>query len=65
METDSRAGRTAEILSSLASTCRRHEIDPPRYLKQLLFNLPATPMSQLKRWLTDEWKRRDPPPPSA
>ena len=58
-----RAGRTAAILSSLTSTCRRHDIDPQRYLTQLLINLPATPLSQLERWLPDEWKRRDPPPP--
>ncbi len=58
-----RAGRTAAILSSLTSTCRRHEVDPQRYLTQLLINLPATPLSQLERWLPDEWKRRDTPPP--
>jgi hypothetical protein len=59
-----RGGRTAAILSSLASTCRRHAIDPQRYLTQLLINLPDTPVSQLDRWLPDEWKRRDPPPPA-
>jgi len=58
-----RAGRTAAILSSLSSTCRRHDIDPQRYLTQLLINLPATPLSLLERWLPDEWKRRDTPPP--
>ncbi len=60
-----RAGRTAAILSSLASTCRRHDIDPQRYLTQLLVGLPATPTSQLDRWLPHEWKRRDPPRPKA
>lgn len=60
-----RAGRTAAILSSLTSTCRRHEIDPQRYLTQLLINLPATPLSRLERWLPDEWKRRDPPLPAG
>ena len=58
-----RAGHTAAILSSLASTCRRHELDPQRYLTQLLTNLPATPVSQLDQWLPDQFKRRDPPPP--
>ena len=53
-----RGGRTAAILSSLTSTCRRHAIDPQRYLTQLLTNLPATLMSQLDRWLPDAWKRR-------
>jgi len=27
-----RGGRTAAILASLTSTCRRHDIDPQRYL---------------------------------
>jgi hypothetical protein len=51
-----RGGATSAILSSLTSTCRRHEIDPQHYLTQLLTNLPATPMSQLDRWLPDAWK---------
>jgi transposase len=59
-----RGGRTAAILSSLTSTCRRHGIDPQRYLTQLLTNLPDTPVSQLDRWLPDQWKRRDTPPPT-
>ena len=58
-----RGGNTAAILSSLTSTCRRHNIDPQRYLTQLRINLPATPTSQLDRWLPDEWKRRDCTPP--
>jgi transposase len=53
-----RGGRTAAILSSLTSTCRRHEIDPQVYLTQLLANLPSTSMSQLDHWLPDVWKRR-------
>jgi hypothetical protein len=51
-----RGGRTAAILSSLTSTCRRHDVDPQRYLTQLLTNLPGTPMSQLDAWLPDRWK---------
>jgi len=51
-----RGGRTAAILSSLTSTCRRHDVDPQPYLTQLLANLPATPMSQLDQWLPDRWK---------
>jgi len=60
-----RGGRTAAILSSLTSTCRRHDIDPQRYLTQRLINLPATPTSQFERWLPDEWKRRASPPPAS
>jgi transposase len=51
-----RGGRTAAILSSLTSTCRRHGINPQLYLTQLLTNLPGTPMSQLDAWLPDRWK---------
>jgi len=58
-----RAGRHAAILSSLTSTCRRHAIDPQRYLTQLLVNLPATPVRRLGEWLPDAWKRRGTPPP--
>jgi hypothetical protein len=57
-----RGGQTAAILSSLTSTCRRHSIDPQRYLTQLLTNLPATPISQIEQWLPDNWKRRNPAP---
>lgn len=33
-----RAGHAAAVLSTLASTCRRHDLDPQRYLTQLLIN---------------------------
>jgi transposase len=55
-----RGGETAAILSSLTSTCRRHEINPQAYLTQLLANLPDTPISRLNEWLPDRWKE-DPP----
>ena len=55
-------GRTAAILSSMTSTCKRHAIDPQRYLTQLLTNLPATPISQIRQWLPDQWKLRKPAP---
>jgi len=55
---NARGGRTAAILASLTSTCRRHDIDPQRYLTQLLVNLPSMPNSQLPAWLPDQWKTR-------
>ena len=55
-----RGGETAAILSSITSTCRRHGIDPQRYLTQLLTNLPDTPTSQLPTWLPDAWKQAHP-----
>ena len=55
---NARGGRTAAILASLTSTCRRHDVDPQRYLTQLLVNLPSARLSDLPAWLPDEWKRR-------
>jgi transposase len=68
-----RGGRTAAILASLTSTCRRHGIDPQLYLTQLLVTLPQIRTSELPAWLPDQWKHRqaarqaslqstDPPP---
>ena len=54
--TRERGGRTAAILASLTSTCRRHDIDPQLYLTQLLVNLPAARISDLPAWLPDRWK---------
>jgi transposase len=55
-----RGGETAAILSSLTSTCRRHEINPQAYLTQLLANLPDTPISRVDDWLPDRWKEMSP-----
>jgi hypothetical protein len=57
-----RGGGTTAILSSMTSTCRRHGVDPQRYLTQLLTSLPETAMSQLADWLPDHWKQRNPAP---
>jgi transposase len=53
-----RGGRTAAILASLTSTCRRHQVDPQLYLTQLLMNLPTWPARDLDAWLPDQWKLR-------
>jgi hypothetical protein len=55
---NARGGRTAAILASITSSCRRHGVDPQRYLTQLLVNLPAARLSDLPAWLPNEWKRR-------
>jgi transposase len=49
-----RGGRTAAILASLTSTCRRHDVDPQLYFTQLLMSLPQTKISQLSEWLPDQ-----------
>jgi hypothetical protein len=52
-----RGGRTAAILATLTSTCRRHDIDPQLYLTQLLTNLSHVRKSELPKWLPDQLKR--------
>jgi len=59
-----RGGETAAILSSLTSTCRRHEINPQAYLTQLLANLPDTPINRIDDWLPDRWKMTSANPPT-
>ena len=51
-----RGGRTAAILASLTSSCRRHDLDPQLYLTQLLVNLPSVRIENLPDWLPDRWK---------
>jgi len=51
-----RGGRTAAILASLTSTCRRHDVDPQLYFTQLLLSLPQVRRSELPMWLPDQWK---------
>jgi hypothetical protein len=53
---NARGGRTAAILASLTSSCRRHDVDPQVYLTQLLVNLPSLRISDLPDWLPDRWK---------
>jgi len=53
---NARGGRTAAILASLTSTCRRHDVDPQLYLTQLLVALPSLRISDLPDWVPDKWK---------
>ncbi len=52
-----RGGRTAAILASLTSSCRRHEMDPQLYFIQLLMNLASWPANDLDAWLPDRWEQ--------
>ena len=54
---NARGGRTAAILATLTSSCRRHDLDPQLYLTPLLMNLPSARMRDLPAWLPDQWKR--------
>jgi transposase len=62
---NARGGRTAAILASLTSTCRRHEVDPQLYLTQLLINLPSLCVRDLPAWLPDQWKWNQAPRPDG
>jgi len=48
-------GDTAAILFSFMATCRRHEIDPFAYLRDVLTRLPATPINELNQFLPGRW----------
>jgi len=60
-----RGGHTAAVISSLTSTCRRHEVNPQLYLTQLLANLLDTPSSRLDEWLPNKWKKKNSPEAAA
>ncbi len=53
-----KGGETAALLSSLTSSCTRHEVDPQVYRTQRLVNLPGMPAGELGAWLPDAWKSR-------
>ena len=53
---NARGGRSAAILASLTSSCRRHDVDPQLYLTQLLVDLPSLRISDLPDWLPDRWR---------
>ena len=50
-----RGGRTAATLYSLVGTCKRHQIDPFAYLKDVLERLPTHPADRLGELLPDAW----------
>jgi hypothetical protein len=52
-----RGRRTAAILASLTSSCRRQEMDPQLYFMQLLMNLPSWPANGLEALLPDRGKQ--------
>jgi hypothetical protein len=49
-------GQTAAGLASFTSTCRRLELDPWAYLKDVITRLPLTPADQLDDLLPDHWQ---------
>jgi nucleoside phosphorylase len=56
--------KTAATLFSVASSCRRHEVDVFAYLQDVLTRLahePNPPPERLRDWLPDRWR---PPKPA-
>ncbi len=49
-------GRTAAILYSLISTCKRHKIEPWAYLRDVLTRIPEWPAEKLDELLPDHWQ---------
>lgn len=49
-------GRTAAILTSLITTCKRLDIDPFAYLRDVFERISAHPASRLSELLPDLWK---------
>lgn len=56
-------GRTAAVLFNITASCKRHGIDPFRYLVDVLCRLPTTSDDQLPELLPDTWIRANPTRP--
>jgi transposase len=53
-----RGGQAAAVHFSLIASCRRHQLDPFVYLRNLFTRLPAAKPSDLRELLPDRWKAR-------
>ena len=50
-----RGGRTAAVLFSIIATCKRHNIEPLSYLRDILTRIPAHTHSKLQELLPCNW----------
>lgn len=50
-------GRTAATFMSIIHTCRRLDIDPFEYMKDVLTRLPSASIAQVDEFLPDRWKQ--------
>jgi transposase len=48
-------GRTAAVLTSFITTCKRHGIDPFAYLRDLFERISTHPENRLAELLPDKW----------
>lgn len=49
-------GRTAAILTSLITSCKRHGVDPFAYLRDVFTRIGDHPSSRIEEFLPDKWK---------
>jgi len=49
-------GRTAAVLTSFITTCKRLDIDPFAYLRDIFQRLSTHPQSRLAELLPDQWR---------
>jgi len=56
-----KGGKTAALLYTFTSTCRRLGVEPWAYLKDVLTRLPTTLKEQLTNLLPDRWQAARPP----
>jgi len=49
-------GHTAAVLFTFTATCRRHDLDPFAYLRDVFARLPALPADRLDELLPDHWR---------
>jgi hypothetical protein len=49
-------GRTAAVLTSFITTCKRHDIDPFAYLRDIFERISTYPENRLVQLLPDQWK---------
>ena len=52
-------GETAAVLYSFVQTCKRLEIEPWRYLRDVLQRLPCCPAERLEELLPDRWAQAE------
>jgi transposase len=49
-------GHTAAVLFTFTATCRRHDLDPFAYLRDVFTRLPGLPADRLDELLPDRWQ---------
>ena len=49
-------GRTAALLTSLVTTCKRLQVEPFAYLRDVFDRISAHPVSRLEELLPDQWQ---------